>query len=166
MRAPRPGERVAQENALKPRDRLWPWMSQLSQQGVFKMTKVLSVSARAKVWEIQNVAERFVIWHQHKKISSISVIHLTGGGGVFSYVVTIFFYLPMPARKFLILWHITIFAVHALCGDIVFLCSYHTVGCANFLFFTFTQYFFVHFTKLFYWKNWRMLGFSTSINPN
>jgi hypothetical protein len=33
-------------------------------------------------------------------------------GGVFSYVVTIFFYLPMPARKFSISWHITIFAVH------------------------------------------------------
>jgi hypothetical protein len=37
------------------------------------------------------------------------------------------------------LWHITIFAVHAFCGDIVFLCSYHMVGRANFVFFTFTQ---------------------------
>jgi hypothetical protein len=37
-------------------------MSQLSQQGVFKMTKVLSVNDRAKVWEqIKKVAERFVI---------------------------------------------------------------------------------------------------------
>jgi hypothetical protein len=43
-------------------------MSQLSQQGVFKMTKVLSVSVRAKVWEIKKVAERFVISHQHKKL--------------------------------------------------------------------------------------------------
>jgi hypothetical protein len=66
MRAPRPGKRVVQENALKPQDRLWPWMSQLSQKGVFEMTKVLSVSVRAKVWEIKKVAERFVISHQHK----------------------------------------------------------------------------------------------------
>jgi hypothetical protein len=43
-------------------------MSQLSQQGVFKMTKVLSVNDRAKVWEIKKVAERFVISHQHKKL--------------------------------------------------------------------------------------------------
>jgi hypothetical protein len=43
-------------------------MSQLSQQGAFKMAKVLSVSVRAKVWEIKKVAERFVISHQHKKI--------------------------------------------------------------------------------------------------
>jgi hypothetical protein len=42
-------------------------MSQLSQQGGFKMTKVLSVNDRAKVWEIMKVAERFVISHQHKK---------------------------------------------------------------------------------------------------
>jgi hypothetical protein len=55
-------------------------------------------------------------------------------GGVFSYVVTIFFYLPMPAQNFLILWHITIFAVHGFCGDIVFLCSYPTVGRGNFYF--------------------------------
>ncbi len=41
-------------------------------------------------------------------------------GGVFSYVVTIFFNLPMPARKCLISWHITIFAVHGFCGDLVF----------------------------------------------
>ncbi len=34
-------------------------MSQLSQQGVFKMAKVLSVNVRAKVWEIKKVAERF-----------------------------------------------------------------------------------------------------------
>jgi hypothetical protein len=57
-----------QENALKPWDGLWLWMSQLSQQGVFKMTKALSVSVRAKVWEIKKVAERFVISHQHKKL--------------------------------------------------------------------------------------------------
>jgi hypothetical protein len=68
MQASRPGERVVQDNALKPRDRLWPWMSQLSQQGVFKMTKVLSDHVRAKVWEIKNVAERLVILHQHKKL--------------------------------------------------------------------------------------------------
>ncbi len=43
-------------------------MSQISQQGVFKMTMVLSVNDRAKVWEIKNVAERFVISHQHKKL--------------------------------------------------------------------------------------------------
>jgi hypothetical protein len=48
-------------------------MSQLSQQGVFKMTKVLSVSVRAKVWEIKKVAERFVISHQHKKINVIII---------------------------------------------------------------------------------------------
>jgi hypothetical protein len=30
------------------------------------MTKVLSVSVRAKDWEIKKVAERFVISHQHK----------------------------------------------------------------------------------------------------
>jgi hypothetical protein len=41
-------------------------MSQLSQQGVFKMTKVLSVNGRAKVWDIKKVAERFIISHQHK----------------------------------------------------------------------------------------------------
>ncbi len=35
--------------------------------GCFKMTKVLSVNNRAKVWEIKKVAERFVISHQHKK---------------------------------------------------------------------------------------------------
>ncbi len=49
----------------------------------------------------------------------------------------------MPARKILILWHITIFAVHGFCSDIVFLYSYPTVGRANFLFFTFTQKVFV-----------------------
>jgi hypothetical protein len=49
------------------------------------------------------------------------------------------FYFPIPAQKKLILWHITIFAVHAFCSDIIFLCSYHMVGCANFVFFTFTQ---------------------------
>jgi hypothetical protein len=70
MRAPRSGKRVVQENALKPWARLWPWMSQLSQQGVFKMTKVLSVNDRAKVGEIKKVAERFVISHQHKKVRS------------------------------------------------------------------------------------------------
>jgi hypothetical protein len=43
-------------------------MSQLSQQGVFKMTKVLYVNIRAKAWEINKVAERFVISHQHKKV--------------------------------------------------------------------------------------------------
>ncbi len=31
------------------------------------MTKVLSVSVKAKVWEIKKVAERFVISHRHKK---------------------------------------------------------------------------------------------------
>jgi hypothetical protein len=67
MQAPRPGKRVVQENALELRVRLWPWMSQLSQQGVFKMTKVLSVNDRAKVWEIKKVAEIFVISHQQKK---------------------------------------------------------------------------------------------------
>ncbi len=41
----------------------------------------------------------------------------------------------------------TIFAVHGFCGDIVFLCSYPTVGRANFLFFTFTQKVFVHVTN-------------------
>ncbi len=55
-------------------------------------------------------------------------------GGVFSYVVTIFFYLPMPARNFLISWHITNFAVHGFCGDLVFLCSYPTMCRANFFF--------------------------------
>ena len=43
-------------------------MSQLSQQGVFKKIKVLSVNVRAKVWEIKKVAERFVISHQRKKL--------------------------------------------------------------------------------------------------
>jgi hypothetical protein len=33
------------------------------------MTKVLSVNDRAKVWEIKKIAERFVISHQHKKVS-------------------------------------------------------------------------------------------------
>ncbi len=63
-----------------------------------------------------------------------------------------FFYLPMLAQNFLISWHITIFAVHGFCGDLVFLCSYPTVGRANFLFFTFTQKGFVHVTILFYFK--------------
>jgi hypothetical protein len=58
-----------------------------------------------------------------------SVIHLTRGGGVYFPMLSLFFF-PMPARKFLISWHITIFAVHAFCG---------TVGRANFVFFTFTQ---------------------------
>ncbi len=71
-------------------------------------------------------------------------------GDVFSYVVTIFFYLPMPARKFLISWHITIFAVHVFCGDLVFLCSYPTMGRVNFLIFTFTQKVCVHVTKYFF----------------
>jgi hypothetical protein len=53
-------------------------MSQLSQQGVFKMTKVLSVNDREKVWEIKKVAERFVISHQHKKIKVISLQALPG----------------------------------------------------------------------------------------
>jgi hypothetical protein len=48
-------------------------MSQLSQQGVFKMTKVLSVSVRAKGWEIKKFAERFVISHQHKKVKVIII---------------------------------------------------------------------------------------------
>jgi hypothetical protein len=42
-------------------------MSQLPQQGVFKMIKLLSVNVRAKVWEIKKVDERFVISHQHQK---------------------------------------------------------------------------------------------------
>jgi hypothetical protein len=58
----------------------------------------------------------------------------------------------MPARKILISWHITIFAVHAFYGDIVFLFSYHMVGRANFVFFTFTQEFFVHFTIFIYFN--------------
>ncbi len=37
------------------------------------MTKVLSVSVIAKVWEIKKVAERFVISHQHKKINVIII---------------------------------------------------------------------------------------------
>jgi hypothetical protein len=48
-------------------------MSQLSQQGVFKMTKVLSVNVRAKVWEIK-VAERFVISHQHTHKIKVIII--------------------------------------------------------------------------------------------
>jgi hypothetical protein len=42
--------------------------SSSNKQGVFKMTKVLSVNVRAKVWEIKKFAERFVISHQHKKL--------------------------------------------------------------------------------------------------
>ena len=53
-------------------------MSQLSQQGVFKMTKVLSVNDRAKVWEIKKVAERFVISHQHKNLRLKSLQALPG----------------------------------------------------------------------------------------
>jgi hypothetical protein len=53
-------------------------MSQLSQQGVFKMTKVLSVNIRAKVWEITKVSERFVISHQHKKFMLLSLQALPG----------------------------------------------------------------------------------------
>jgi hypothetical protein len=53
-------------------------MSQLSQQGVFKMTKVLSVNDRAKVWEIKKVTERFVISHQHKKIKVIIIASPAG----------------------------------------------------------------------------------------
>ncbi len=75
-----------------------------------------------------------------------SVIYLTPGGVSFP-MSSPFFYLPMPARKFLISWHITIFAVHGFGGDLVFLCSYPTVGRVNFLFFTFTQKVFVHVTK-------------------
>ena len=67
-----------------------------------------------------------------------------------------FFYLPMPAQKILISWHITVFAVHGFCGDLVFLCSYPTMGHVNFLFFTFTQKVIVHVTKylfiFFYFK--------------
>jgi hypothetical protein len=48
-------------------------MTQLSQQGVFKMIKVLSVNHRAKVWEIKKFAERFVISHQHKKSKVIII---------------------------------------------------------------------------------------------
>jgi hypothetical protein len=53
-------------------------MAHLSQQGVFKMTKVLSVNDRAKVWEIKKVAERFVISHQRKKIRLQSLKALPG----------------------------------------------------------------------------------------
>jgi hypothetical protein len=53
-------------------------MSQLSQQGVFKMTKVLSVNVREKVWEIKKVAERFVISHRHKKLRVKSLQALPG----------------------------------------------------------------------------------------
>ncbi len=44
------------------------------------MTKVLSdhVRAKAKVWEIKNVAERLVILHQHKKITLQSLHALPG----------------------------------------------------------------------------------------
>ncbi len=53
-------------------------MSQLSQEGVFKMTKVLSVSVRAKIWEIKKGAERIVISHQHKKLRLQSLQALPG----------------------------------------------------------------------------------------
>jgi hypothetical protein len=42
------------------------------------MTKVLSVNDRAKVWEIKKFAERFVISHQHKKLSLQSLQALPG----------------------------------------------------------------------------------------
>jgi hypothetical protein len=41
--------------------------------GLFKMTKVLSVHVRNKVWEIKNIAERLVILHQHKKLTLYSL---------------------------------------------------------------------------------------------
>ncbi len=53
-------------------------MSQLSQQGVFKMIKVLSVNDRAKVQELKKVAERFVVSHQHKKVRLLSLQALPG----------------------------------------------------------------------------------------
>jgi hypothetical protein len=53
-------------------------MSQLLQQGIFKVTKMLSVNVRAKVWEIKKVAERFVISHQHKKVRLKSLQALPG----------------------------------------------------------------------------------------
>ena len=54
-------------------------MSQLPQQGVFKITKVLFVkNDRAKVWEIKKFAERFVILHQHKKVRLQSLQALPG----------------------------------------------------------------------------------------
>jgi hypothetical protein len=53
-------------------------MYQLSQQGVFKMAKVLSVNDSARVWEIKKVAKRFVVSHQHKKLRSLSLQALPG----------------------------------------------------------------------------------------
>ena len=63
-----------------------------------------------------------------------------------------FFLFTYACTKFLISWHITIFAVHGFCGDLVVLCSYPTVGRANFLFFTFTQKVFVHVRIFFFFK--------------
>ncbi len=66
MQAPRPGKRAVQENALEPRVSFDLECLNYHNRVFFKMTLVLSVNDRAKVWEIKKVAERFVISHQHK----------------------------------------------------------------------------------------------------
>ncbi len=65
MQAPRPGERVVQDNALKPWGRLW-----LECLNYHKMVISNEVGVfcqwHEKVWKIKKVDERFVMSHQHK----------------------------------------------------------------------------------------------------
>ncbi len=67
MRAPRPGERVVQDNALKPQDRLWLKCLNYHNR-VFLFSNEIGVFCQCheKVWEIKKIDERFVISHQKK----------------------------------------------------------------------------------------------------
>jgi hypothetical protein len=46
--------------------------------GCFQMKLVCSANDREKVWEIKQVAERFIISHQHKKVKLYSLQALPG----------------------------------------------------------------------------------------
>jgi hypothetical protein len=67
MQAPRLGERVGQDNALKPQDRLCLECFNYYNR-VFSNEVGVFCQCHEKVWEIKKFDERFVISHQHKKV--------------------------------------------------------------------------------------------------
>jgi hypothetical protein len=67
MQAPRLGESVVQDNALKPQDRLC--LECLNYHiRVFSNEVGVFCQCHKKVWEIKKIDERFVMSHQHKKV--------------------------------------------------------------------------------------------------
>ncbi len=66
MQAPRPGERVVQDNAFKLQDRLW--LNFLNYHiRVFSNEVGVFCQCHKKIWEIKKFDEIFVISHQRKK---------------------------------------------------------------------------------------------------